>query len=657
MPSEVLENLNAIAGGIWQVATWPTPAYLLVGVAIGYVVGVLPGLSAPAALALLLPVIISLRPIDGFVLLTAVAAVSTSAGDLTSIMLGVPGEATAAAIVADGHAMARRGLAGVAAGAALTASWLGSIVGIVVFAAFVPIARPLLGAVQSPELAAIAILGLCLLIPLSRAHPIKGLAAGGFGLGLATIGLDPSFGEPRLTFGQLGLWDGLGLLPVALGLYAVPEAMAMVRGSMKKTEIRQASRRDVGDGCVETLRRPGLVVRCSAIGAAIGILPGVGASVSQWVAYAHASQTSSSATAFGTGAVEGVIGPASATTATLGGALVPTLALGIPGSVATVFLLSGLTFKGLTPGPGLLLPERAGGHLTLVWSLVWSIVLASSLGAVVSVLLLRWLQALAGVRPSRLVPFILTLIVIGTVGDRHAVGDLGILVCLGLLGYIMSVLDWPRAPLMLGFVLGPMLERRWLLSQAVYGWSWMIRPGVLVLAGLTAMFVYATARSRATPVAGSRRKANVGSGDAMLAVALALFASAMLLYTAPLAARAAAFPRLAFGAAAALSAACAWRFRRRPTARPTDGHAADVEPSRIHLARICWLLTFVFSAWLFGLTAGAALSAIAYGFLEARENWRSVVAVSAATAMTAYLVVTQLMHVADRGMALEWLTR
>ena len=172
---------------------------------------------------------IPLRPLDGFVLLTAVAAVSASAGDITSILLGIPGEATAAAVVADGHALARSGQGGRAVGAALMASWFGAVIGAVVLALFAPIARPLLAAVGSPELAALAVLGVCLLVPLSRAHPLKGLAAGALGLALAGIGLDPAAGEPRLTLGQVALWDGLGLLPVALGMFAVPEALSLLR--------------------------------------------------------------------------------------------------------------------------------------------------------------------------------------------------------------------------------------------------------------------------------------------------------------------------------------------------------------------------------------------------------------------------------------------
>jgi hypothetical protein len=267
---------------------------------------------------------------------------------------------------------------------------------------------------------------------------------------------------------------------------------------------------------------------------------------------------------------------------------------------------------------------------------------------------LGWIQAVAGVRASRLFPFILTLVVIGTVGERHAVSDLGILAFLGLLGYSMSTLDWPRAPLMLGFVLGPVLERRCLLSQSVYGWSWMLRPSVLVLAGLTAAFVYATTWSRAAPVALTSGGAGAGRGNAVFALTLALFASAGLWFTAPLAARAAAFPRAAFGAMLVSSVACAWSLRRQPARSSSE---ADADTAGTHLARIGWLAAFVVSTWLLGLVVGAAVAAVAHSRAEARETWRSVVAVSAATGVTAYLLVSQVLHIADQGMALQWLTR
>ena len=491
MGVDLRDALSALALGLQQLLQWPTLAYLAAGVAIGFVVGILPGLGGTATLAILLPAVLPLSPLDGCVLLTAAAAVSTAAGDITSIVLGVPGEATAAAIVPDGHALARRGEGAFAAGAAITASTLGAVIGVVLLVACIPVAQPLLSRIQSPELAALAVLGIGLLIPLSRANPLKGLLAGALGLSVATVGLDPSLGQPRFTFGQLTLWDGLGLLPVALGIYAVPEAIHILHAAKSTAPSVVNATNGIVRGFRRTFEHFGLVVRCSLLGAGIGALPGVGASISQWTAYAHAAQRSKNRDRFGTGEIEGVVGPAAATTATLGGALLPTLALGIPGSVSTSFLLGALIFKGIIPGPAMLLPERLGGHLTLVFALVWCVVLASGAVALLSIVTLGGITRLTSIRPSRLFPLVLTLVILGTVGERHIMADLAIVLTLGIVGHAFAVQGWPRAPFILGFVLGPLLERRFLLSYDLYGWSWLARPGVIGLAVLAAAWVIA----------------------------------------------------------------------------------------------------------------------------------------------------------------------
>ncbi|MGE0449174.1 MAG: tripartite tricarboxylate transporter permease [Vicinamibacterales bacterium] len=635
--------------GLQQVLTWPTPVYLLAGVLVGYVVGVVPGFGAPAALALVLPVTIAAAPTDGFVLLASVAAVSAVAGDITSILLGVPGEAASAAIVPDGHAMARQGLGGVAAGAALASACLGAVAGAIVLAVALPVSRPLLTLTQSPELAALAVLGLCLVTALSRAEMAKGLATGALGLVLATIGLDPSMGEPRFTFSQVALWDGLGLLPLALGLYAVPEALDMIRGRSRSPIASASIRSGLAQGCRAVLQRPGLVFRCSAIGAGIGMLPGVGATVSQWLAYAHASQRPSSVP-FGEGAIEGVIGPATTTTATLGGALVPTLLLGIPGSVTSAFLLAALTFKGLAPGPSLLAPDESGGHLSTLWALVWSIVIATAIGAALSALSLGWVRRLAGAPPSRLLPFILMLVVIGTIGERHVMSDLGVLAALGVLGYAMSEHGWPRAPLMLGFVLGPLLERRWLLSQSVHGAWWLVRPGVLILAGLAALLLYREARRRRSNPWQRPNAPQSWRGDLALTALCGLLAAAALVMSFSLAPRAALFPRITAVALLVCAATCA-RGIRRGGPGPTDAPAGH---RTSHLARLGWFWGFVGGSWLLGPVGGTALATALYARGEARAPWQDAARLTAAVGVTAYVFTSQFMPFAGQGAIVRW---
>jgi TctA family transporter len=632
---------------------WPTLGYLLAGVLVGYVVGILPGLGAPAALAFLLPVVVSLAPIDGFVLLTATTAVTAGAGDITSILLGVPGEATAAAIVADGHALAKRGEGHYATGAAISASVMGALFGVGVLVAFIPLAPRVLAHIGSPELAALAIVGICLLVPLSHADPVKGLFSSALGLALATVGLDPIRAEPRFTFSQVTLWDGLGLLPVALGVFAVAEALEMVRSRRFQQGVATGVGRGVIRGVQESVRQAGLVFRCSGIGAVIGSLPGVGASVTQWIAYAHAQTSmrhdaSTDSVPFGSGAIAGVIGPASATTATHGGAMVPTLALGIPGGLASSFLLSALILKGIAPGPTMLLPAGAGGNLTLVFALVWCTVFASAIGALIGLASLDWVARLANVRPALLFPVILTFVLIGTVGERHATADLGVLLVLGALGYAMSSLKWPRAPLMLAFVLGPLVERRVLLSNTLYGWSWVLRPTVMVLALVAIALLLAGRRASrrrrvSTPAA---RETMAPRGDALMSACFAVVGAAGLGLSQSLTGRAAVFPRIAFGATfvlALVQLALSWR-------RFVSGQRASHPPARgEHLIRIAWFVFFVANAWFFGLVVGAGLSAFVYLRWDAKESWRTTIAMTTVLAALTWVLVVQLLQLSDRG--------
>ncbi len=639
----MLDSVAALAAGFQQLWIWPTPLYLLAGVVIGVVVGVLPGIGGPAALAMMLPAVIPLAPVDGIVLLTAVAAVTVSAGDITSILLGVPGEATAAAIVADGQALARRGEAHRAVGAAMTASFMGALIGVGVLVASIPVAVPLITRIQSPELTMLAILGIWLLVPLARERPLQGLAAGCLGLGLATIGLDPSLGVPRLTFGQVALWDGLGLVPIAMGLYAVPEALEIIRHARLDAAPAMRAGAALLNGARDALAHANLVGRCGLIGALIGCTPGVGASVAQWIAYAHAARRSAPHRPFGSGAIEGVVGPAAATTAALGGALVPTLALGIPGSVTTTFLLGALVFKGLTPGPAMLTPEAAGGHLTLTFSLIWCVVLASALGAVIALGALGWIARLASSGTARLVPIVLTLVLVGTVGERHSRPDLIILVVLGILGYAMAALGVPRAPLVLGFVLGPLIERRLLLSNAVYGWAWLLRPGVLILV-VTAAVMFLLSRRADARSARPSRKQPPGAELAIAAVLIVL-GGAGVLSTISLAAPPAVLPRLAFGLTLCCGVVQAALTRRRLQSEPSGAsdHRRDV-------VRLAWFLLFAANAWVLGLVFGTVVSAALFLRFEARESLPITTAIVVALGIVTRLIVVDLMHLDPGGL-------
>jgi len=477
----LLEMLQAFVDGLFMVLSWNSISLMLVGIAVGFAVGILPGLGGPVTLALMLPFVFTMEGIEAFAFLLGMSAVTATTGDITSILFGVPGEAITASTIVDGHPMAKKGEAGRALGAALMSSLIGALFGAFCLALAIPIVRPLVLSVTSPEFFMLTLLGVTFLATLSGDAVVKGLAAAAIGLQLATVGLDPISGIERFTFGTLYLWDGVRLVPATLGLFAIPELIDLgVKGtSIAETKIGKLG--GVLQGVKDTFRHWKLVLRCSAIGAYIGVIPGMGGAVSQWVAYAHAVQTSPKKERFGKGAVEGVLGPGAANNSTLGGALVPTLAFGVPGSVSTAILLGAFIIQGLVPGPPMLQPESQGGSLPLTFSFVWILVLSNLFTVCICFVFLNQLAKITQVRGSLVIPFILLLIYLGGFAENNAFQDLLVVLFFGALGWVMVEIDWPRPPLLLGLVLGPLAENNLFLATDNYGSAWLWFPSVLFL--------------------------------------------------------------------------------------------------------------------------------------------------------------------------------
>src|SRR5882672_6180613 len=357
---------------------------MLLGIGLGFWVGLLPGLGGATTLALMLPFIYTMQPVEAFAFLLGMHAVVATTGDITSVLFGLPGEATSAATVVDGYAMTKKGEAGRALGAALASSLVGAIVGAVALAAAIPVVRPLVLTFGSPELFMLAIVGLAFIASLSGEGTrgmVRGFIAAGLGLLLATVGQDPQAGVARFTFDLLYLWQGLDLVPVLVGIFAIPEIIDLagrgtsIAGSMPKEKLSAGAL----EGVKDTFRHFWLTIRCSLIGTFIGILPGLGGSVAQWMAYGHATQSARTAEerkGFGQGDVRGVLGPGAANNSKEGGSLVPTIAFGVPGSTAMAILLGGFVLLGLVPGPDMLTK-----HLPLTFSMVWTIVIQYRDGA------------------------------------------------------------------------------------------------------------------------------------------------------------------------------------------------------------------------------------------------------------------------------------
>jgi TctA family transporter len=281
---------------------------------------------------------------------------------------------------------------------------------------------------------------------------------------------------PRYTLGMARLWDGVGLVPVTVGLFAIPEIVDLwVRGT-SIAERRSGKLGGVWQGVRDTFSYWALTVRCSLIGTFIGIIPGLGAGVSQWMAYAHAVQSASDKSRFGSGDVRGVLGPGAANNSGLGGSLVPTIAFGVPGSVVMALLLGAFLIKGLVPGPAMLTK-----HLDLTFAFVWFIVISNIITVTVCFFFLDQLAKITYVRGSLLVPGILLLVYLGAYAESKSVFDMGITLVFGFIGLVMVYVDWPRPPLILGLVLGAMIERNFFISYEIHALGFFLKPIVLVI--------------------------------------------------------------------------------------------------------------------------------------------------------------------------------
>ena len=457
---------------------------MLVAVLIGLAVGVTPGIGGRLSIALAIPFVYGMDMIAGSVFLLTMHAVTGTSGQISSILFGVPGDGDDAATTLDGYPMAQKGEAGRALGASITASGFGGIVGAIVFAVMIPVLEPVVLAFSPAEFFLLAVLGITLIAFLAGGAKIfKGIIVGLYGMMLATVGMDPQTGTARFAGEFLFLWDGLSLITAVLALFAVPEMIALgVRGgsiSSVSREAAQFSWRQLFDGVLEVPRHWWLALRTSIIGAVIGMIPGLGGSAAAWMCYGHAVQTSKHPERFGHGAVEGVIAPETASNAKEGGSLLPTLFFGIPGSSGMAVMMGAFLILGLQPGPAMITE-----HLDVVWTLIWALVVGNIIAVGFLLFITRWVAVLTFVNGAMLVPFIFVLVVLGTYVSEGRWENLPILAGLSMIGYGLLRADWPRAPFVIGLVLGKVAEESLHKALQLWGLEFFVRPLSLVLIGL-----------------------------------------------------------------------------------------------------------------------------------------------------------------------------
>jgi len=451
--------------------SWNLALYLAAGVMLGLVFGILPGVGGTVALAILLPLTYQMETHPALVLLIATHSAVMFGGAISAILINTPGTSQNVATCFDGFPLARQGRAGEALGAAGTASALGGIFGVVILVLVIPVMRSLVLAFGSPEYFMLCIAGLTVIAGMSRGSMVKGLISGGLGVLLSLVGWDQATGQLRFTGGLLYLYDGIDFVPVVIGLFALSEAMQLLIRGGAISSATHSSGRGVMKGIGEAFRNISLVLRCSAVGTVIGMIPGVGGTVANLVAYAHGLQSSRHPEKWGNGAIEGVIAPQSAINAKDGGALVPTLGFGIPGCESTTILLGAFIVHGLTPGPAML-----GEHVDVVFVMIWTIVIANLLATAVGLAGARPLVRLTHLPGTVLAPFIFVLCLLGAFASRGVFVDIVLAAVAGLAGLAMKRFGYSRAALVIGLILGKTAEANFHTSYQAYGWSFWLRP-------------------------------------------------------------------------------------------------------------------------------------------------------------------------------------
>ncbi|MDP2645376.1 MAG: tripartite tricarboxylate transporter permease [Desulfobacterales bacterium] len=474
--------IEALFQGLLDLLRFDVFIFMMLGVMIGLVFGIIPGLGGLTGLSILLSLVWGMQPVQALSFLLALSCATSQGGSITAILLNVPGTGPNAATLLDGYPMAQQGQAGRALGAVLAAGAFGGLFGGVLMIALIPVVRPLVLGFASPELFFLALLGISLITAIAKGSMAKGLISGALGIVLALFGYQMTTGIPRFTFGTLYLEDGIKLIPFTLGLFAFPEIidLAVRRRAITRAEGAIAEvGSDLFEGVKDVFRHFWLFVRCSTIGTVLGIIPGVGAEVATFVCYGHAKQTSRHPERFGLGTVEGVIAPESAANAKEGGALLTTLAFGLPGSAVMALLLGAFLVVGITPGPKML--EE---NLALSFSLAWTNILANVLSSAILYISAKQLVKITFVNPRILAPFILVFATIGAYSVGQNILDVFAAFLFTLLGYGAKSFGYNRAALILGFILGDLAETYFLISLNAYGMGFPLRPVSLILIGI-----------------------------------------------------------------------------------------------------------------------------------------------------------------------------
>ncbi len=493
--------LPALTEAFGLILTAQSIGYLMLGVVLGLSVGVFPGLGGIAGLSLLLPFLYGMDPVAGLSMMVGLVAVIPTSDTFASVLMGIPGSSASQATVLDGFPLAKQGQAARALSAAFASSLFGGLFGAVILTFFILIARPIVLAFGLPELLMLTVLGFSMVGVLAGRSLLKGLITAGLGMVVGAMGEAPAQGSPRMDFGSWYLQDGMQLVIVGLGVFAIPEIMSLLR---RDRAIAKDAKLGAGwlDGVRDWWRNRWLSIRCAVIGVLVGVIPGLGGSVVDWIAYGHTVQTTRDRDKFGHGDIRGVIGPESSNNAKEGGGLVPTLLFGIPGSGSMAIFIGGLILIGYEAGP-----QMITNDLPITYTVVWSLALANVFGAGLCIFLSGGIARLTTIRFPLLAPFVLMMISFAAFQSKQTLWDLVALVAIGMLGILMRRFEWPRPAFLIGFVLADQAEvytyqaTQIALSRLKLGWEPMLEyifsPTALILLAITVISVWLGARQSA----------------------------------------------------------------------------------------------------------------------------------------------------------------
>jgi len=453
---------------------------LLLGTLVGFFAGLIPGIGGRIGIILSLPIATFWDPLGGAVFLFAMHSVVHTSTSIPAIAFALPSTGSDAATVLDGYPLAKMGRAGEALGASLSASAAGGVLGALAFLICIPIARPLMVWFGPPEFLLLAVAGLAMVSLLAGRNIFSGILVATCGFLAAMVGLDVQTSQSRLTLGIFELVDGLNLAAIIGGLFVVPEMLARMNYEPNgQKKAISTSVKDVFEGMWVMLNHKRLTVRSSLYGIIVGLMPGLGSSVSVWMSYAYAAANTKSKIPFGKGAIAGVIAPEAANNSKEGGSMVPSLFFGIPGSSSMAIMLGAFVVIGLPVGPELLTNDI---HIPLI--LAGTVLLANLLVVPMFFAVVPSIVRFAALQRDHLVPFAIAISVFAALYQNLNILVLGQFVVAGAFGLILRWANWSRAPFILGFVMGPLAEISFIQTSQIWGWGMFARPATIVLSVL-----------------------------------------------------------------------------------------------------------------------------------------------------------------------------